>query len=625
MQEELSPPIEAEINQELTQRYSPPYCVIDNCLCELRMTKDNVSKKVLCNFVPWITAQETVYDGEKEFNRLHLSGIAESGSSLREIEIDAKDFQSMNWLLEKWGADCNIAVGGGSREHIRYAIQSTMKQAERTSLYTVTGWLKVGGKYEYLMPDTEGLNVILPGKLRNYSLPPQKEETDYSAVKTMLTGTPATQKLMLPLLSFVFLSPLNHFLREVDAEPKSVLFLCGRTGTKKSTLAALILSFFGKFSASSLPLSFRDTGNSIVANLFSLKDVMTCIDDFHPSGRYEEGRMNTTAQTVMRAVGDRTGRARLNQRSELMCSKPPQGNVIITGEMPPEIGESGTARYLMLEVENGDVDESSLTSLQNVAENGGLQAVMREYICWLKERFLSSPDSEKGLLNRLKGDFLFGRKNFADKLSEGGSLVHARIPETLSNLMIGMEFLLDFLIYKDVICEEQKYQIIGSFILIAVELARRQSETVTADKPTQKFLSKLFALVDSGTLYLADKNEASDFKVIGYYDDDRYYLYGQEAHKTVRRFCEEQGEIFSITPKALFKALTEEGFAEKGNRENTKVLRIGGRQRHFLVLDRRKVDALLGTLILPDYPSQPSQTELPEGWEELNDDEELPF
>ena len=78
MQEQLSPPIEAEINQKLPQRYSPPYCVIDNCLCELRITKDNVSKKVLYNFTPWITAQETVYDSEKAFNRLHLSGIAKT-------------------------------------------------------------------------------------------------------------------------------------------------------------------------------------------------------------------------------------------------------------------------------------------------------------------------------------------------------------------------------------------------------------------------------------------------------------------------------------------------------------------------------------------------------------------
>lgn len=51
--------------------------------------------------------------------------------------------------------------------------------------------------------------------------------------------------------------------REAGCEPKFVLFLLGKTGSRKSTLAALTLSFFGRFTASELPLSFRDTSNSM--------------------------------------------------------------------------------------------------------------------------------------------------------------------------------------------------------------------------------------------------------------------------------------------------------------------------------------------------------------------------
>ena len=84
--------------------------------------------------------------------------------------------------------------------------------------------------------------------------------------------------------------------------------LIGKTGSRKSTLAALFLSFFGKFSASDLPMSFHDTANSILSNIYYLKDVLTCIDDFHPSGMFHEQEMKSIAQNISRYYGDRIGR-----------------------------------------------------------------------------------------------------------------------------------------------------------------------------------------------------------------------------------------------------------------------------------------------------------------------------
>ena len=89
-----------------------------------------------------------------------------------------------------------------------------------------------------------------------------------------------------------------------------ILFL-GRTGTGKSTLSSLFLSFFGHFTPSDLPISFRDTKNSINQCCAMLNDVLTCVDDFHPSGRKEEQELMEKAQMLARAYGDRVGRGRL--------------------------------------------------------------------------------------------------------------------------------------------------------------------------------------------------------------------------------------------------------------------------------------------------------------------------
>lgn len=99
------------------------------------------------------------------------------------------------------------------------------------------------------------------------------EEIDPDALPVLaylLEHPPAPREVIWPLLAFTFLTPLNHFLHAANCEPKFVFLLQGRTGARKSSLAALFLSFFGGFTASDLPLSFRDTANSIIHNAFTL-------------------------------------------------------------------------------------------------------------------------------------------------------------------------------------------------------------------------------------------------------------------------------------------------------------------------------------------------------------------
>ncbi len=66
------------------------------------------------------------------------------------------------------------------------------------------------------------------------------------------------------------------------------LNLYGRTGSMKSTLARLILSHFDNFNNTDLPMSFRDTANSIVRKAFLLKDTLTVIDDFTNIAGFED-------------------------------------------------------------------------------------------------------------------------------------------------------------------------------------------------------------------------------------------------------------------------------------------------------------------------------------------------
>ncbi len=352
-----------------------------------------------------------------------------------------------------------------------------------------------------------------------------------------------------------------------------------------------MLSFFGKFTASELPLSFRDTANSILYNAFALKDVLTCIDDLHPSSRMEEQKMNGTAQAIMRAYGDRTGKGRLRSDSTLMESRPPQGNAIITAEFAPDIGESRTARYFALELKEKDVDLKNLTSYQREATKGTLQRCMYAYTQWIKKSFLYSEEAKQEWVRFLNSYFLSCREEFR----KSGIRCHGRVPEAVAHLQMGMDFFLLFLKEKEVMDEESNAEIQQRFKEILYRLAARQAESIDQDKPTHKFIRKLYALLESNQAYVDDKNNPGELgfgTCLGYQDDTFLYLHSELCHKVVRKFCEEQGENFSCTHKSLLKAMAEEGLILPGASQNTRPLRVGNKQKRVIFLYREKAERI---------------------------------
>ena len=214
----------------------------------------------------------------------------------------------------------------------------------------------------------------------------------------------------------------------------------------------MFLSFFGRFSGTDLPLSFSDTLNSILTNINTLKDVLTCIDDFHPGTRAAEKRDTNIAQGIDRAFGDRIGKGRLTSDCTPMEARPPQGNAIVTGETVPDVGESGTARTFTLEIKRGDVDLKNLTYFQSEAKNGTLMSCLLSYTEWIKGNYLHNESAQEILLEDLSESFEAYRDEFIKKDSRS----HGRVSEMVAWLMIGMKYFLEFLDIRSIIEETEK-------------------------------------------------------------------------------------------------------------------------------------------------------------------------
>lgn len=584
------------ITQESLVQYPSPYKMVDGNLCMEVTEKHSTYDRKLSNFTPYIKSEMTIDDGATETKVLRLAGQHANGEALPEIEVSGKDFPSFNWLFEKWGAKCILEVGKNVKEHVRYSIQSTSENAEQQFIYQQTGWKKIGNAWHYLLPGDSKFNVSLKGKLESYcgeqTFSKSDLETVYSMTKTLL----APKEIIYILLAFTFLAPLIEFLRQAQCMPKFVLNIIGRTGTRKSTLAALFLCFFGIFNAGNLPMSFRDTSNSIIQNAFALKDVLTCIDDFHPCSRDDERKLTSTMQALVRAYGDRTGRGRLRKDSSAMESRPPLGNAIVTSEFPPDIGESGTARYFLLELKDSDINLNILSLFQEHAEQGVFRRVMFGYTEWIRKKFLQEDKIEKEFVKTLKESFAAYRSDFI----QTGISCHGRVPEMTAELRIGMKMLLWFLEDNKVIAESAAKNLDNELKQILYRLAQRQSENIKSDKPSVVFVKKLYALIESGAVAVTHKDlsigeDPYPRIFIGFEDEHYLYLNKDIAYRHVKVLCNEQGEIFSLTSKALLKTLAEDGLIKTSQGSNTVSVRYAGKNSRYMALDKFKAEQIVNS------------------------------
>lgn len=574
-----------EINNR-SPSYPHPFKVIDGCLFKEVRTKNGSYDQKLCNFLPYIVSEVTLDDGAEESKRLVLGGVRQDGSPLPEIEVTGSDLGAFNWLIDKWGADCVLEIGPNIRDSVRYAIQMTAPDAERQTVYEVTGWKKIGGDWRFLMPGGTDLTVRLPGKLGRYAFPPEASPEALSVLPCLLENPPAPKEVIWPLLACAFLSPLNCFLRMGDCEPKFMLLFLGRTGTGKSTLSSFFLSFFGHFTPSDLPISFRDTKNSIGECCAMLSDVLTCVDDFHPSSRKEEQELAEKAQTLARAYGDRVGRGRLRADVTLMPARPPRGNAILTAELPPEIGESGLARCFTIELRPGDFDMGAYKFFEDASRQRLLQSCMLLFTTWLREKFLCDEETEKKFVYYLRGVF----ENYRENLRSSGIRCHGRLPEIIAWLRMGLEMLLVFLSEQDILTVEQTEAYRAEYISLLYAAAQKQAQSIEQDKPAHIFVRKLFALVESGQVSVQQKSNpypcvAKD--LVAYEDDEFYYLLNDAAHRAVRQLCEDQGELFVIGSRSLPKALAEEKLIDCDG-GNTRSIRVGGRTVRVVALYKER-------------------------------------
>ncbi|OPX90383.1 MAG: hypothetical protein A4E53_01039 [Pelotomaculum sp. PtaB.Bin104] len=558
------------------------YC-LDNVgnLCHKKFMPDGGFEEIpICNFLAKAVKETTRDDGLEQKKSFRIAGVLAGGIPLPEIEVSAKDFSGMGWIAPGWGLCPNIEPGSGTKDRVRHAIQSIAYGIEKETVYTHLGWRKIGGKWAYLHSSGAigTANIIIDvseSKLERYELPAQTGDL-VEAIKISLNLLRvAPLEVSIPLFAYTYLAPLCEPLQLAGYEPSFLVWLFGESGSMKSTLAALFLCHFGKFSRTSLPASFRDTINALEKKAFLVKDSLLVIDDFHPvPNPMEAKKMAQTAQRLLRGYGDRVGKARMNSDLTSRAAYAPRGLGMITGEDTPDLGRSATARYLGVELKKSTIDIQLLSETQSNTEK--LAQAMRGYIEWLAHELDELPE-------------MLGKWFVSNRQKAVSENQHGRLPEIVAWLYLGFTMALNFAEQTGALEREEKNKMLAKSWNVLVGLGADQAVIIESEKPARKFLGILRELMQAGTIFLRNLHDArpvSEPGFLGWFDSEYCYLLPDLAYKTVQQFCIGQGGHFPVGQRMLWKELETENllFVEQAKRYTTRITDASGRRLRVVKL-----------------------------------------
>ena len=553
----------------------------DGWLIAVKQGKNGTMEKVLANFLAWPVREIVVDDGGEQKRFVDIKGVSSSGVALEEVRLSYDDFMgNLPKVLSKhWGMD--VIIKSRAKDDLREALQVLGRERKLETVFTHTGWRNIDGKWIFLHAGgaigAENVCVELnEGNevLNRYCFPTVVSEPIETAKVAFSLLNVGKHEITYPLFATVFLAPLSEVLRGSSRQGDFMPFLIGRTQSGKSSLAALFLSFFGDFDKNHFPANYKQTANSLERICFLLKDVLCVVDDFFPGQSNQERiKMKEMAQRLARAYGDGAVRQRL-QGTKLQGAWAPRGLAISTGEERPEIGESGQARFVFIDVNRGDVNYEALLSLHQ-EHRSQLTSFMSLYLQWVSSNWDRIPAL-------FEETYAVARNLLLHEEYSG------RINESLAKLCGAMEVVLTFS-HESGYITSGEYEEYGETAFQAFSKVLEENvRSLVTEKPTQKFVSAFREIIQQQPQRLCrlDANELPD-EHLGCYDDDYFYIFPSVCFKAIQAYCKATATMFPVGDKTLWKHLRAENIIEGSDSRGRNTVQV-----RMACLEGKNVDVL---------------------------------
>lgn len=529
------------------------------------------------NFLAIADKQINYNNGKDIFTDYIIHGIIiENFKHLPQIRISKQDFENYSFVLNpSWKLDAIINASQTNKDRMREITQILSKESILNEIiYSHTGFIRVNNKLIYLYHNgfignvEEDIEVDLSAdKLQQYCFTEKEFNIQEALMESFSILELADSKITIPLLATTYLAPLVSIFQEENINADYVLWIEGKTGTRKSSVTAMLLSHFGNFSRNSFPSSFRDTLNSIEKKSFITKDTINVIDDYNPETL--GNKKLEIAEKIFGMYGDRAGRDRMSQDGKTLKSPyVARGLCIVTGESFPNVAQSRLARAIIVDIKQNSINLNKLSELQYNKDK--LAFCMMQYIKWIIDN--------EGKIRA------FAREKMKKLQHETqNNDIHGRTNEAVNVMTISFTLFLSFMLENETITYEQKEELENICYSTLIEIAERQAQEIDNTSPVQMFVSAIEQLYTTKQIYLKDYNECNDTEydnttLIGYVDNKSgeeglYYFFPELTYRAVVKFYKEQDIKFPISKSALWKYLDTEGYLYKTPRMQRRTVR----------------------------------------------------
>lgn len=500
-----------------------------------------------------------------------ISVYVDGGNLIENLKLPAVELNNIRWITSYVGA--NAIVYPRKQQEFLLLIKSLFRNVETKNVYSNTGWIKDSDdEFEYIDSiggiDNSNIDIEIDEHLSNYNMSRKNFNVVEAAQQSHNILKVVNAPIAYVLLSLVYLCPLLEFAGQVLKLPEFAVWMYGLTGTRKTTLAKLVLSHFGDFK-NKVPASFNDTYTAIELKAYALKDTLMLLDDFCPQQSYKETQaINTTAEKIVRAYGDRTSRGRSTATLESQKQFIPRGMMLITGETIVP-GNSTVARLIPLELKANSVNLKELTKAQSNVE--ALSVCMREYIKWIK---YEANSDYAGLLDAIEHNY----SHYLNEIRESLAGMHGRSYEAFAWLLLGLDMMYQFFAKVELISEEEAGRELEEAKRDFIQLMKNNNEDAKGNDPVDIFLNTIKELITTEEITLKDLESGvisgNGRGIDGFYDSKYFYFNSNNIYGIVRSKLLKSGEYLQLPIRALLKALADKDIIRVEEKSNVPKKRL---------------------------------------------------
>lgn len=480
-------------------------------------------------------------------------------------------------------AGAQTVIYAGMEKHLTPSIRSFTDRAQLRfrRRFSRVGWTRDGK--EFIIPGLEPADVIMAlGKDMAYRVEaPEAGNLTPEAAHALRLLLQAHRPTMTTVaLAHSLLAPLAHVGDWRD--DKFALFIAGRTGSFKTSWAAMLMCLYGDFSNEDRLLKFGmgGTNNALMRYTSDAADVPLLIDNFKPG----TGNGQKDAQTLIHGVIEGGEKKRLNRDGTLRESKEIHCWPVLTGE--DVIDDAASIARMLIVIARWDGGENAaLTSVQGMSHL--LPQIGGAWLSWLmtNEAWL--------IAESVRPHFYSRRSRWSAHLRESQpDMVNiSRVASSLALCECAWEIALQCPALAPVL-SEYSHELQTGLHEAAAGMGNYAAQTHEANR----YLAAVRAMLLSNHGYLAHrtKDPAPDDRraFLGWEDDDHVYLQPENTYREVLEFLRNQGGLNGLGITTLHRQLEQMGHIAKRDGKNiaaAKRVGVDSRLQRLLWINRDKI------------------------------------